>query len=177
MLRQTICLLLSGLCAAAGAHEGHDHAEQPPALSNPLAARFYGGSDKLELVAIHQGTHWQLYLDHHDNNQPLRQARVSLEANGKTGIARANGDHYLLDAPWLSQPGRHLLVLSVESPLLNELLSVEYTHHADAADTHANEPHPPWPASRRAAAGGLLAGLLLAAFWFWRKQGQRRASA
>lgn len=172
-MRQTLCLLLFSLCAAVAAHEGHDHADQPPAVITPLSPRFYAGNEQLELVAIQHGPQWQLYLDRHDSNEPVLQAKITLEADGKSSVARANGDHYLLDAPWLMQPGRHLLVLSVESPQVNELLSVEYTRKTGtpAANTHNT--------NRFEQRHALLAGaglVTLALLWQWGKRRHRRAA-
>lgn len=170
MMRQTLCLLLLSLCAAVAAHEGHDHADQPPAVITPLSPRFYAGNEQLELVAIQHGAQWQLYLDRHDSNEPVLQAKIMLEADGKSSLARPNGDHYLLDAPWLLQAGRHLLVLSVESPQVNELLSVEYTRPAGtppATTTNAKR----FEAQQLLAAAGAMVALLL--LWRWSKHRNR----
>lgn len=173
MLRQTLCLLLSSLCAAVAAHEGHDHADQPPAVITPLSPRFYASNQQLELVAIQQGVQWLLFLDHHDSNEPVQQAKITLEADGKSSVAHANGDHYLLDAPWLSQAGRHLLVVSVESPQVNELLSAEYTRPASVAPTTTPNAYRFEPRQALLAGAGIV---VLGLLWRWSTRRHRRAA-
>lgn len=174
MLRQTLCLLLFGLCATVAAHEGHDHAaDQPPAAISPHSPRFYASNEQLELVAIQQGAQWHLYLDRHDSNEPVPQAKITLEADGNSSVARSSGDHYLLDAPWLSKAGRHLLVVSVESPQVNELLSAEYTRPASEAPTTTPNAYRFEPRQALLAGAGIVVMGLL---WRWSKRRHRRAA-
>lgn len=126
MLRQTICLLLLCICVKASAHEGHDHADEAAPVVNNIAPRIAASSDELELLAIVAGNQLHVYLDQADSNQPLSGAKVELEVAGETRRAVVSGDHYLLDAPWLLKPGRHLLVFSVESARVSDLLPTEY---------------------------------------------------
>ena len=126
MLRQTIGLLLLCICVNASAHEGHDHADEAAPVVSNIAPRIAASSDEIELLAIVAGKQLQVYLDQADSNQPLTGAKLELEVAGETRRAAVSGDHYLLDAPWLLKQGRHLLVFSVESARISDLLPTEY---------------------------------------------------
>lgn len=152
MLRQTICLLLLCICVNAGAHEGHDHADEAAPIVTNIAPRIAASSDELELLAIVAGNQLHVYIDQADNNQPLSGAKLELEVAGETRRAIVSGDHYLLDAPWLLQPGRHLLVFSVESARVSDLLPAEY-------NVPLNAPSQPAALTTRFTSHPLLTGI------------------
>lgn len=159
-------LLLLGSSALTLAHEGHDHAEaaSAPALQT-RTLRIDSTSELIELVAIAGDRQLDVYLDQLDSNTPIIGARLELEADGKTSVARVAGDHYRIDAPWLQQPGRHQLVFSVESRMASDLLPAQI-------DIAAHNPAPaPASAGRQAWISGAIAaaailGLLVT--WQWR---------
>lgn len=173
MLRQTICLLLLCICVNARAHEGHDHADEAAPVINNIAPRIAASSDELELLAIVAGNQLQVYVDRIDSNQPLIGAKLELEVAGKTRRAVVSGDHYLLEAPWLLVPGRHLLVFSVESAQISDLLPTEYSVPIAAVS------RPAALATRLAAqplltgiGAALFIGLMLLLIRRWRKGGR-----
>lgn len=117
-------LLLGPLQATAVlAHEGHDHADQPPPISANVLARTEAVSDALELVAVAAGGDLLIYLDRFATNEPVEGAAIEVET--PEGSARAvahSGDAYRLPAPWLAKPGRFDLIFTVSVGDLIEVL-------------------------------------------------------
>jgi cobalt-zinc-cadmium efflux system membrane fusion protein len=96
------------------AHEGHDHAPQPAAISANIAARGEAASDAFELVAVARGTELHIYLDRFATNEPIDGAIVEVETpQGPTRATAHAGDAYRLNAPWLATPGRFDLIFTV----------------------------------------------------------------
>lgn len=126
----THVLVLLALAGPAVAHEGHDHAEEAPAL--PLAAgaaRTSASSDLYELVAVAEGESLRLYLDRWADNSPISKARIEVESGSWKALATPAADgSYLVAAPPLTRPGRHDLLFTIshgdEGDLLQSTLEV-----------------------------------------------------
>src|SRR5690349_21537933 len=82
------------LCAAitpASAHEGHDHAEQPPVSAGALP-RGEADSNSFELVAIVRGESLEIYLDRFATNEPVTGATLEVESPDGPVKATAGSD-------------------------------------------------------------------------------------
>lgn len=160
----SLLLLASSLSIA---HEGHTHAGEPPEPPPPQtkSPRIGVTGDSFELVAIARAGQLEVYLDDADSNRPLTGAKLELETRGNTTRAQSVGDHYRIDAPWLAQAGRHLLVFSVEAGQQADLMATELTVPPPAKP----EPHGPslpgWLIGSLAVAATLLALFLLKRKW------------
>jgi multidrug efflux pump subunit AcrA (membrane-fusion protein) len=143
MLRLSTIALLT--CAAAllaaapaHAHEGHDHGEAPVAASGPATPRLEAAGSELELVAVAQGHTLTIYLDRLATNEPV--AGATIEVSGE-GIAAQNakeaGGTYVIEAPWLDEPGTRPLVFTVTAGGTSDLLAGTLVIPAQAVDAHA----------------------------------------
>src|SRR4051794_39073985 len=77
-----VALCLLATCAAAGAHEGHDHGAGAPAPTAAEGPRLSAQSDSFEVVAFPQGDDLIIYLDDMDSNEPVRNAAVTVSSAG-----------------------------------------------------------------------------------------------
>jgi hypothetical protein len=133
-------LVLGGLPVAA--HEGHDHGAPPPPVSITIAPRADASSADFELVAIARGTKLRIYLDTFRGSEPVQDAEIDVDGPGGTVKAMATSDGaYLVDAPWLAQPGTHDLAFTIQARGTIDVLTATLTI--------------PDPAPMQAATGGL----------------------
>jgi membrane fusion protein, heavy metal efflux system len=110
----TAAILLAFDAPTAGAHEGHDHAEQPIAVTGPLASRAEATSASFELVAIAKDNELLIYLDDFVTNLPVEGAGVEVETPDGPKVAVAGeGQPHRLNAPFLAKPGRYDLIFTV----------------------------------------------------------------
>lgn len=108
-----IASILSSGAAPARAHEGHDHAEKPAMASAPSGARADAVAGAFELVAVAKGNALLIYLDQVATNTPIENASITVETPSGSQAARAEGDLYRLEAPFLATPGRYDLIFTV----------------------------------------------------------------
>lgn len=106
------------------AHGGEDHgdgaAARAPVADHP---RFEAQSPDLELVAELHGANLTLYLDRYATNQPVLDAKIEIEGDNQKATATLLPDgSYTVPAPWLAQPGKHELVVTVQAGDLDDLL-------------------------------------------------------
>ncbi|MEH2537902.1 MULTISPECIES: efflux RND transporter periplasmic adaptor subunit [unclassified Bradyrhizobium] len=166
-ISRAIAFAVVATCAtptAAPAHEGHDHADEPPA-SVSAAPRGEAASAEFELVAVARGDAIDIYVDRFATNEPVTGASLVVEtpAGPATPSEQPDGA-YRLAAPWLAKGGRTDLVVSISARDLTDILPVSI------------ETPPQTSASRVAQAGssadlrtalhvggGFVAGLLVAA--------------
>jgi len=136
--------LSAALCLPVPAwpHAGHDHGAEPaPVLL--LDPRAEAHSDRVELVLILDGQTLSIYLDEFATNAPITGAAVLVESTTTEGpredrAAEATPGHYRLEAPWLSAPGRHDLLVSVRDATRFDLLTARLTVPAPEADADAD---------------------------------------
>lgn len=153
-------LFLLSLPLFAFGHGGEDHGDGASAPA-PLAAypHFEAKSPDLELVGELHGETLALYLDRYATNQPLLDAKIEVEGDGQkaAGTLRPDGSYGVL-TPWLTKPGKHELVITVQAGELDDLL-------IGALDIPAaTAPHADTAPSRPLLLGGAgLAALLVAA--------------
>lgn len=154
------------------AHEGHDHAEQPAAVSGSLAARASSASDAFELVAVVKDGALLIYLDDFTTNTPVQDAKIDVETPAGSLTASAQeGQPYRLDAPFLSKPGRHDLIFTVTArnavdilPITIERPDAEAGTPGKSAGMRSGIAALAQPVVIGAAAVGLVLGVSLAAF-------------
>ena len=110
----------------AFAHGGEDHGDEPktpisvPAASEP---RLEIKSPDVELLGILQNGKLTLYADRYATNEPIRNAKIGLESYGRKIQAQSAKDgSYTAIADWLTQPGKHEIVVSIEADGLEDLL-------------------------------------------------------
>lgn len=105
------------------AHGGEDHGAAPAAAAAVEQPRFEAHTPDLELVAELRGETLTLYLDRYASNQPLLDATVEIEGDGQKSLAQPQPDgSYSARAAWLSRPGKHELVVTVQAGDLDDLL-------------------------------------------------------
>jgi hypothetical protein len=99
-------------------------------------------SADFELVAIARGTKLRIYLDTFRGSEPVHDAEIDVDGPGGTVKAMVTSDGaYLVDAPWLAQPGTHDLAFTIQARGTIDVLTATLTI--------------PDPAPMQAATGGL----------------------
>jgi cobalt-zinc-cadmium efflux system membrane fusion protein len=96
------------------AHEGHDH-DKPPPLTLPIAPRVTAVTPDYELVGVLSGTtRLTLFLTTFATNEPVKDAKITVEAGGRKAEAVAKGDGVFdISAPWLAGEGGLDLVFAL----------------------------------------------------------------
>ncbi|MDA8257122.1 MAG: efflux RND transporter periplasmic adaptor subunit [Betaproteobacteria bacterium] len=124
----TLALLFSLLPPVAFAGGGDDHSHGPE-VSVPVAAsatsadRLELKSPDVELLGILSDGKLTVYADRYATNEPILNAKIELESNGRKLQLMATKDGaYTAAADWLKQPGKHEIVVSVEAVGLQDLL-------------------------------------------------------
>ncbi|OYY62249.1 MAG: HlyD family secretion protein [Hydrogenophilales bacterium 28-61-11] len=114
------------LFAFAGGGDDHSHG---PEVSVPVAAPATSGerlelnSPDVELLGILSDGKITIFADRYATNEPILNAKIELESNGRTLQLRAMKEgSYTAAADWLKQPGAHEVVVSVEANGLQDLL-------------------------------------------------------
>ncbi len=165
-------LLLTSQMTRAG--DGHDHGEKPATQTTSLP-RFVASSDQYELVGVIDGKKVTAYLDNSVSNEPVKNAKLSLELGGKPVEIKSTGDgvfEITLIEPL--KPGVIAVSATMSAGTVTDLLAGEIDIH----DDHANEAKPsgvfqtmmhyaPWLAGALAAL--VLLGVVLKRFAAKRK--------
>ena len=161
---KSILLFLTALLlpTLSHAHGGEDHGEQ---AAVPAAAasfpRFEAKSPDIELVAELHGDKLILFADRFAGNEPVLDAKIEIEGENKKAVAQALPDgSYSAPAPWLAHPGKHDLVVTLQTNNLDDLL----IGVIDIPTVTATPPQPPlWQNRYALPGGGGLLALLVAA--------------
>ena len=121
-----LALLVSLLPLVAFAHGDEDHGDKAKAtLGAPATSgqRLELKSPDVELLGLLQDGKLTLYADRYATNEPILNAKIELESNGrKLQMLAAKDGTYTGAADWLKQPGKHEIVVSVEANGLEDLL-------------------------------------------------------
>jgi hypothetical protein len=170
-------LLLSAVLFTlpASADEGHDHDTPAATTSAPASPRFAAESENFELVGVLDGLQLTVYLDRHDDNTPVKDARIELALGAdKLALApTAEGTYHATLARPLPD-GTSRVTATVAVGTQTDRLSTQFELHADA---HAHEEAGP---ARSRYVAVTLAALGLAGFAAWavrRARSQRPATA
>lgn len=149
------------LFAFAGGGDDHSHG---PEVSVPVAATATSGerlelkSPDVELLGILGDGKLTLYADRYATNEPILNAKIELESNGRKLQAQAANDgSYTAAAGWLKQPGRHEIVVSVEADGLQDLLIGTLEVPGLKTEAHARS----WLDYAQWAAGGVAVLVVL----------------
>lgn len=107
------------------AHAGEDHGDEaraPVSLSasgSPLELK----SPDVELLGVLQDGKLAVFADRYATNEPILNAKIELESDGrKLQLLATKDGSYTAAADWLKQPGTHEVVVSVEASGLEDLL-------------------------------------------------------
>ena len=158
-----VTILFALTSQVAFAHTGHGD-EAPTPASGAAAPRAEANSALFELVATVRGGAAILYLDRFATNEPVMDASIDVGEGDTTTTAAPQSDGtYRLEAPWLTQPGRHELVFTVtagdNADLLNASLDLPADDHPASAGVSG-------PRARLQAALGDRRGPVIAALGF-----------
>ncbi len=164
-MRAVGLLIAVGLfVGSAGAHEGHDHGPPAPTPAADSRPRMSAASAEFELVGVLDQAELRLYLDQFTTNRPVLDAEIEVES----GAFRASADHqgdgvYRLEAGPLASPGRHSLLITVQTPTAADLLPGEIEVPPPAAETGSAGGEPAWYARPLVLQGAVvvLAGWVL----------------
>ncbi|MBI1383983.1 MAG: HlyD family efflux transporter periplasmic adaptor subunit [Rhizobiales bacterium] len=153
--RRIVCgLLVSATLALvsgdAGAHEGHDHGAPPPPVSTTIAPRVEASSEQIELVAVARGGDLVVHLDEFRTNAPLAGASIQVDSPiGVLTLTEAGEGTYVAAAPFVAEPGRHDLAITVIAGDVIDILAATLV-----------VPEPP-PAPQPVVSGGDLPAIVL----------------
>lgn len=118
-------LLFSLLPHFAFAHGGEDHGDSVPAPVSLSASgpQLEMKSPDVELSGALRDGKLTVYADRYATNEPILNAKIELESNGrKLQLLATKDGAYTAAADWLKQPGTHEIVVSVEADALQDLL-------------------------------------------------------
>lgn len=158
----TLAMVATMLCAPdlrAGEGHNHDH-DAAPAAAGPALPRFAATSELFELVGVINGKQLMLYLDHADDNRPVRDAKLELELGGtKVPVeSHAEGEFEAVLAEELSPgviPVTATVVTGQETDLLAGELDLHEEEHVEEAHVHSLKEYVGW------IAGALVALIAL----------------
>ncbi|MFA7241312.1 MAG: HlyD family efflux transporter periplasmic adaptor subunit [Sulfuricellaceae bacterium] len=153
----------------AHAHGGEDHGEHAAA---PVAAaslpRFEAKSPDIELVAELHGEKLILYADSYAGNEPVLDAKIEIEGENHKIVATASPDgSYSAPTPWLAHPGKHDLVVTLQTKNIDDLLIGVIEIPTAATAVAATQPLPQqWKNRYALLGGGGMLALLVATLIF-----------
>ena len=141
----SLCALLFALLPLpllAGGGDDHSHADDPKPLAIAPSAsgeRWEMRSPDVELLGIVKDGKLTLYADRFASNEPILNATIELDNNGRVLKAKAEADGtYSAEADWLKQPGKYDIVASVITPDLQDLITGSIEITAPKAEVHTN---------------------------------------
>lgn len=170
-IRFLLASLLFPALAFAHGGEDHSHDEAPSAQAAATGEpRIETATETFEIVGRLQNGELSLLIDRYETNEPVLNADIEVEHNGRKANARFHADHgdYAVDDPAfvkeLAKPGMHALVFTVsagsDTDLLEATMSVGDAAHAA---TPGAAPRIPFPMAAIAGAAAALALVLAAA--------------
>lgn len=180
------CVRASALAAAAAvlslptlASPDHDHGDEAPVASGEASPRITAHSDLFELVGIVEHDRVTLYLDRYASNEPVRGAKVEIEAGEARGIAAEQEDGtYVFEHEQFEKEGPLSVTFTIAAGEDTDLLAgdVDIGHHDDHGEARAaSAPHEPTATQLAVVAAAALA--LLIALVFTIQRLRRRAPA
>lgn len=167
------CLLglfgLLGLWALPGlafAHGGEDHGDAKTAAAAPSARpRLEANSPDFQVVAILHDQALLFYLDRYATNEPVLNARMTVESDGQSqpAVASADGAYPVNAIAAWTTPGIHEVIVTVDAEGVSDILIGNLVIPSPPAIAPAPASHVWWRWLEWLGAGavGLLLGLLL----------------
>jgi len=135
-LALSLLMLVASFASPAqlSAHEGHDH-DKPAPLALPIAPRVTAVTPDYELVGVLSGkAQLTLFLTTFATNEPVKDAKITVEAGAHKSEAVATGDGvFNVAAPWLAGDGALDLVFNLTLPDGADLLTGRLDRPAAAA--------------------------------------------
>lgn len=121
-----LLLLPPLLTGNALAHGGEDHADATlaPTVAVEAGPRASAASEEFEFVAVAQGDQLLIHLDRFATNEPVAGARIEIEIGAFKAIAHSVGAGvYSVAGEIFGKPGRHPMVVTIETDASSDLLS------------------------------------------------------
>ncbi len=152
---------------------GHAHDDSAVSASPAATPRFGTHSDLFELVGVLDGETVTIYLDRYATNEPITDARIEVDAGGKTTVAAPAPDGtYRMTLSGASKPGRHLMTFTIahgaDADLLEGAFDVVEATQVDAIHGGGRA----WLYA--AVAAGMLSVVIGIAFMRGRRRGAAR---
>ncbi len=144
------------------AGEGHDHGDAPPPAAGKALPSVTAVTESFELVGRLHADELSILIDRADTTEPVLDAELSVELNGRSALAPFHADHgdYSLTDPEilarLRQPGSKSLLFTLVAGRDSDLLAGELDVHDEPVA--ADPGRPVWQGY--ALAGVAVAGLL-----------------
>ena len=107
------------------AHGGEDHGNAKIAAAAPSARpRLEASSPDFQIVAILHDRTLDLYLDRYATNEPVLNARITVESDGQSrpAVASADGAYRVNDIAAWTTPGAHELIVTVDAEGVSDIL-------------------------------------------------------
>lgn len=152
----------------AFAHGGEDHGDSgaKAVVAAPAARpRLEASSPEFQVVAILQDRTLLLYLDRYATNEPVLDAKITVESDGQALPAApgADGAYRVNEAAAWATPGTHEVIVTVEADGTSDILigNLVMPPSPIAAPAPASRAGWEWVEWLGAGAIGLLLGLLL----------------
>ena len=106
----------------------------PAAAAEPMHPVFEADSDLFELVGRIKDGRMTLTLDRWANNEPVSDARIEIESNGRALVAAAQADGtYIIDAAPFAAPATYPLTITITAGDESDLLAADLMGSAGAA--------------------------------------------
>ncbi len=148
------------------AHGGEDHGDAKIAAAAPSARpRLEASSPDFQIVAILHDQVLAFYLDRYATNEPVLNARMTVESDGQSqsAVAGADGAYPVNAIAAWTTPGIHEVIATVDAEGVSDILIGNLVIPSPPAIAPAPASHVGWRWLEwlGAGAGGLLLGLLL----------------
>ena len=139
-LLSLVLALLALPQSRALAHAGHDDETPATVVPGGGAPRVEASSPAFELVGVIRGDALVITLDQFATNAPITDGTIEVAEGASTTMAKVQDDGtYLLRAPWIAQPGKHDLTITVTTgdaaDLLTATLDIPEAPHATVGRT------------------------------------------
>ena len=159
----------------AMASPGHDHGDEPAAVTGTASPRVSAHSDLFELVGVVEGNVLKIFLDRYDTNEPVTGAKIEVEVGNIKGIAAAQADgSYSFVDDVFSKPADLAVSFTILAGKDADLLAGDLKITSPADDHAHDESAKSWLLWSAYAGGALL--LVLAAVSIVRRRRPRLAS-
>ncbi len=155
-----LALLFSLFPHFAFAHGGEDHGDEAkaPVSLSASGPQLELKSPDVELLGTLQDGKLTVYADRYATNEPILNATIELESNGRKLQLLATIDgSYTATADWLKQPGKHEIMVSLEANSLQDLLIGTLLVPALSPELHGRS----WLDYGKWAAGGIAGVIVL----------------
>ncbi len=170
----------SALPLQAVAGPGHDHGDEAPVATGTASPRINAHSDLFELVGIVEHETMTVYLDRYASNEPVRGAKIEIEAGEAEGIAAEQDDgSYVFEHPQFEKEGALSVTFTVSAGQDTDLLAGDLVigHHDDHGEEAAASAVDVPDKSRLAAyAAGALVLLIAIVFTIQRLRRRKPAA-